>query len=201
MDQQVHDLVRFIAEHSAWTGPIIFLVTFGESFDFVSLLFPGTAIIIAAGALIPTGAVPVAPLLIGGIAGAALGDGISYWIGRRFDDAIPKLWPFTTRPELLERGRAFFRRHGGKSIFIGRFFGPVRAVIPLIAGMMDMEPRRFWLMNVLSAMVWAPLLLVPGLITTSALETANAEGAWGVYVLAICIFAFAGWILWKIARR
>lgn len=201
MDQQVHDLVRFIAEHSAWTGPIIFLVTFGESFAFVSLLFPGTAIMIAAGALIPTGAVPVAPLLIGGIAGAALGDGISYWIGRHFDDAIPKLWPFTTRPELLERGRAFFRRHGGKSIFIGRFFGPVRAVIPLIAGMMDMEPRRFWLMNVLSAMVWAPLLLVPGLITTSALEAANAEGSWGVYVLAICIFAFAGWILWRIARR
>ena len=56
----------------------------------------------------------------------------------------------------------FFHRHGGKSVFIGRFFGPVRAVIPLAAGIMRMPPRLFWIANVTSALVWAPMLLLAG---------------------------------------
>jgi undecaprenyl-diphosphatase len=197
MDQYVHELVAFIAAHAIWTAPIMFVVAFGESFAFLSLLFPGTAIMLAAGALIPTGAVPVVPLLFGGITGAALGDGVSYWIGLRFGHVVPRLWPFSTRPELLEHGHVFFHRHGGKSIFIGRFFGPVRAVIPLIAGMMEMEPRRFWIANIASALLWAPLLLLPGLLATSVAEAANGEGGWektallgAVAVVAALILAF-----------
>lgn len=199
MDQYVHELVAFIAAHAAWTAPIMFVVAFGESFAFLSLLFPGTAIMIAAGALIPSGAVPVLPLLAGGIAGAALGDGVSYWIGLRFGHHVPKLWPFTKRPELLERGHAFFHKHGGKSIFIGRFFGPVRAVIPLVAGMMGMPARTFWIANVASALIWAPLLLVPGALASSVLEAANGEGDWELAILlgAGVAFVILGWAFWR----
>jgi len=56
----------------------------------------------------------------------------------------------------------FFERHGGKSVFIGRFFGPIRAVIPLAAGIMQMPRGRFWFANVTSALVWAPMLLFVG---------------------------------------
>jgi membrane protein DedA with SNARE-associated domain len=63
---------------------------------------------------------------------------------------------------LLAGGVRFFDRHGGKSVFIGRFFGPVRAVVPLAAGIMRMSPRMFWLTNVTSAVVWAPMLLLAG---------------------------------------
>ncbi len=199
MDRYAHEVVAFIAAHAEWTAPIMFLVTFGESFAFLSLLFPGTAIMLAAGTLIESGTVPALPLLVGGMAGAVLGDGVSYWIGLRFGHVVPRLWPFSTRPELLERGHAFFRKHGGKSIFIGRFFGPVRAVIPLIAGMMEMEPRRFWLANIVSAAVWAPLLLLPGFLATSALEATGGEGKWQwLTLLGIGLFvAAAAWVLWR----
>src|SRR5207237_4099965 len=93
---------------------------------------------------------------------AVLGDSISYWIGRRFGGAIGRVWPFSRNPDLLPRGIAFFERHGGKSVFIGRFFGPVRAVIPLAAGLMRMPRGAFWLANVTSALVWAPMLLLAG---------------------------------------
>jgi undecaprenyl-diphosphatase len=90
------------------------------------------------------------------------GDAVSYWLGRNFGGGIARVWPFSRHPELLSRGILFFERHGGKSVFIGRFFGPVRAVVPLAAGIMQMPRGRFWLANVISALVWAPMLLLVG---------------------------------------
>ena len=72
------------------------------------------------------------------------------------------MWPFTRQPHLLSTGILFFQRHGGKSVFIGRFFGPIRAVVPLVAGIMQMRRDHFWLANVTSALVWAPMLLLAG---------------------------------------
>ena len=100
--------------------------------------------------------------MVGSILGAVLGDSVSYWIGRRFGGGIAQIWPFSRNPELLPSGIQFFQRHGGTSVFIGRFFGPIRAVIPLAAGMMRMPRGRFWVANITSALVWAPMLLLVG---------------------------------------
>jgi membrane protein DedA with SNARE-associated domain len=140
----------------------MFVTAFGESFAFLSLLFPGTTLLIAAGTLMSGGTLPYAPVLIGAVLGATLGDSVSYWIGRRFGDGIANLWPFSRNPELLPGGVRFFAKHGGKSVFIGRFFGPMRAVIPLAAGLMRMPRFWFWAANVASALVWAPMLLFVG---------------------------------------
>ena len=78
--------------------------------------------------------------MIGAVSGAVLGNSVSYWIGRRYGGGLARLWPFSLEPDLLPNGMRFFERHGGKSVFIGRFFGPIRAVIPLAAGIMRM-PR------------------------------------------------------------
>lgn len=198
MDDFVQNLIGFVRLHAEWTGPIVFLVAFGESFAFVSLFVPGTAIMIAAGALVPEGAVPIAPLLAGGVAGAVMGDGISYWLGLRFGHLIPDIWPFKTRPELLRTGHAFFERHGGKSIFIGRFFGPVRSVIPLVAGMMEMPVQRFWLANIASALVWAPLVILPGVVATSAWNVIEDEESWWPLLILGLLLAVAGfaWTVW-----
>lgn len=203
MGDHVHALVEFIRLHAEWTGPIIFLVAFGESFAFVSLLVPGTAIMVAAGTLVHDGTVPVVPLLVGGIVGATLGDGISYWLGLRFGHLVPGMWPFRTRPELLTNGHRFFEKHGGKSVFIGRFFGPVRAVIPLIAGMMEMPAGRFWLANILSGLIWAPILLVPGIAATSIWQFLEREEGWVPYALtgSFLVIAAAAWILWTYRRK
>jgi membrane protein DedA with SNARE-associated domain len=174
----VHDIVDFIGRHASWAGPIMFGLAFGESFAFLSLLFPGTTIMIAAGAFIPGGTLDFWPLVIGCVTGAIAGDAISFWLGRRYGYLIARVWPFRRRPELLARGFAFFERHGGKSVFIGRFFGPLRAVIPLVAGIARMPSRRFWLANVLSALVWAPVLLLPGALTVWAARSLQIEREW-----------------------
>jgi membrane protein DedA with SNARE-associated domain len=162
MEQIARSLLDFVGEHQNWAAAVMFAAAFGESFAFVSLAFPGTALLIAAGALIKSGALPFLPVLAGATLGAVLGDGVSYWIGRHFGERVAGLWPLARHPKLLRNGIRFFERHGGKSVFIGRFFGPVRAVIPLAAGILRMPPGRFWLANIISAIVWAPLLLFLG---------------------------------------
>jgi membrane protein DedA with SNARE-associated domain len=162
MEEIVQPTLTFIAAHSHWAAVIMFITAFGESFAFLSLLFPGTTLLIAAGTLMSGGTLPYTPVLVGAIAGATLGDSVSYWIGRRFGGGIANLWPFSRNPEMLPSGVRFFAKHGGKSVFIGRFFGPVRAVIPLAAGVMQMPRGWFWFANFTSALVWAPMLLFVG---------------------------------------
>ena len=162
MENIVHLTLDFISANSSWAFPAMFITSFGESFAFVSLLFPGTSILIVAGTLISAGSLPHWPVLTGAVAGAVLGDSVSFWLGHRYGGGIGRLWPFTRNAELLRSGIRFFRKHGGKSVFIGRFFGPIRAVIPLAAGIMRMPRGRFWIANVTSAIVWAPMLLFVG---------------------------------------
>jgi membrane protein DedA with SNARE-associated domain len=162
MHHLVQPTLDFVSAHSSWAAAVMFITSFGESFAFVSLLFPGTSLLIAAGALMAAGSLPYLPIVLGAITGAVLGDTISFWIGHRFGGGIARLWPFSRNPALLSSGTKFFARHGGKSVFIGRFCGPIRAVIPLAAGVMRMPRDRFWFANVTSAIVWAPMLLFVG---------------------------------------
>ena len=162
MEHLVQPTLDFIATHSTWAVAIMFIMAFGESFAFISLLFPGTSLLIAAGTLAAAGSLPYFPIIVGAIAGAVLGDTVSFWIGHRFGPGIARIWPFTRSPELLPSGMHFFARHGGKSVFIGRFLGPMRAIVPLAAGVMRMHRGRFWFANVTSAVVWAPMLLFAG---------------------------------------
>src|SRR5262252_9223852 len=158
----VQPTLDFIAANAGWAFPVMFITSFAESFVFVSLLFPGTSILVVAGTLMSAGSLPYWPVLAGAVIGAVLGDSVSVWLGHRYGGGIARIWPCTRHAELLPSGVRFFRKHGGKSVFIGRFFGPVRAVIPLVAGIMRMPRGRFWFANVTSAMVWAPMLLFAG---------------------------------------
>ncbi|HEY3638016.1 MAG TPA: DedA family protein [Rhizomicrobium sp.] len=167
MHDFVHNFIAFIRENGAWAGPAMFVVSFGESFVGLSLFFPGTTIMVVAGTLVrwplnPHGPLEVWPLLLGGILGAVLGDAISFWAGRRFGHVVEKHWYFQRHPDLLPRGYKFFERFGTASVFVGRFFGPVRAAIPLVAGIMEMSWTKFWIANIGSALIWAPALLLLG---------------------------------------
>lgn len=195
----VHDIVDFIGRHAIWAGPIMFGLSFGESFAFLSLLFPGTAIMVAAGAFIPGGTLSLWPLVIGCVTGAIAGDAISFWLGRRYGYLIARVWPFSRRPDLLERGFAFFERHGGKSVFIGRFFGPLRAVIPLVAGIARMPSHRFWIANVSSALIWAPVLLLPGALTVWAARNLQTEEEWE-WISIVAIAAVIGIAVWAVRK-
>jgi membrane protein DedA with SNARE-associated domain len=173
MDYLASQVLFFVKAHPEWAALIIGLVAFGESFVFLSLLFPGTAILIASGALIEAGILDPFSPVVAGIVGAVLGDAISFWLGQKFGPLLSDVWPFRRHPERLENGISFFKRYGPSSVFIGRFFGPLRAVIPLAAGISHMPSRRFYMANVLSAIVWAPALVFSGDLLAHSLGAQN----------------------------
>lgn len=145
-----------------WAGSAVFLISMCESLAVVGLFIPGIIAMGIIGGLVSAGILEIVPTLIWAILGAIAGDGISYYIGRRFKHHLPFYWPFSRFPQWLERGKKFFIDHGGKSIVIGRFVGPVRPFIPVVAGMMSMRPRDFLIANVISAILWAPIYMLPG---------------------------------------
>jgi membrane protein DedA with SNARE-associated domain len=195
MDALISETVQFISQHAGWTFPIMFVTAFGESFVFVSLVFPGTSIMIAAGLLVPGGTIHLFPLLSGAILGAVLGDSISYWLGLRFGVTIKSSWPLSKNPALLEHGEALFRHYGGASVFVGRFFGPFRASVPLIAGIMRMPSLQFWIANIASALIWAPALLLPGSIAV-LLSKWSGFGTAGQIVIVVAVLAIGGISVW-----
>ena len=121
MDYLAIQILAFVKANPEWAMLVIGLTGFVESFVFLSLLFPGTAILIAAGTLVSEGILSPVPTVVAGIAGAVLGDSVSFWLGQKFGPLLPKIWPFRTHPERLMRGISFFKRYGVHSVFIGRF--------------------------------------------------------------------------------
>lgn len=193
-------LLDFIKSHQGWAVAVMFISAFGESFAFLSLLFPGTGVLIAAGSLLRSSNLPVLPIMIGAILGAVLGDSVSYWLGRKFGPGLAQLWPFRRNPGLLVSGIAFFERHGGKSVFIGRFFGPVRAIIPLAAGVMRMSRPRFWVANIASALVWAPMLLFVGDVIGEAGRRLIGGTNTAILVLGILTLLFVAAVVVAVLR-
>jgi membrane protein DedA with SNARE-associated domain len=199
MDAWIAQVTAFISDSQPWAGPVVFALAFGESLAFLSLLVPFTAVIVASGALVGSGAVDAWLVVSWGILGACLGDALSYWIGRYLGHAVPRIWPFCRDPALIECGRRFFLRWGVLSVFLGRFFGPLRAAVPLVAGMMAMPPGRFQVANVLSAIVWLPLLMLPGALAGRLFKDIPHFGETAfVYVFAaFVIFPLAvGLVAW-----
>ena len=73
-----------------------------------------------------------------------------------------RLWPLSRHPDLLPRGEVFFRKWGILGVFIGRFFGPLRSAVPLVAGICMMRRMSFQIANIASAIIWATGVLTPG---------------------------------------
>lgn len=161
-EQYVEPILAIVRENQAWAPYIIAALAFAESLAFLSLLVPAWGVLVACGVLIGAGSLPFWPVLIGGAVGAALGDWISYWVGYVFKDRVHHMWPLSKHPEMLARGEAFFHGWGALGVVVGRFFGPLRATVPLMAGIFEMPQWLFQLANWSSAFLWAAVLLAPG---------------------------------------
>lgn len=160
----VATIVEFVREHQNWAMPAAFIVAFLESFCFLSILWPGTAILIGISALLAKSGVSIDvlwPAIVAAGVGGSIGYAVSYWIGAYYKDEIKTMWPFSRNPALIEHGQVFFSKWGALGVFFGHFFGPVRAVIPVVAGMYNVPQWQFQIANVTSAFIWAAGVIAP----------------------------------------
>jgi len=188
-------LFAWISANPAWAGFGVFLIAFFESLALVGLVLPGAAMMFGIGAMVGTGTLPLMPTLAWAAVGAICGDGISFWLGRRFHMQLKVMWPLRNHPELIGSATDFFYRHGGKSIFLGRFIGPIRPVIPAVAGMLEMPVHRFLIFNIASGIAWAPVYIFPGMIFATSLGLAS-EVASRLAVLIGTLLGLLFLLLW-----
>jgi membrane protein DedA with SNARE-associated domain len=162
LESYAQAIIEFVRQNNVWAAPIVFALAFGESLAFISLLIPAWAALVGIGALIGSSGINFWPVWVAASIGAALGDWLSYWIGFKLEKAVYHTWPLSRHPDLIPKGEAFVKKWGVLSIFIGRFFGPLRAIVPLVAGIFAMPYWPFQLANFSSAFVWAGVLLLTG---------------------------------------
>ena len=155
-------LSQWLGANPEWILLGIGLIAFVESLAIAGIIVPGVAFLFAAAAAAGAGGVSIYLSLLFAAIGAICGDVISFLIGRHYKTDILSTWPVSNYPEAINKGEAFFDKYGLYSVVIGRFVGPIRPVLPLVAGIMGMSRRKFILVNVLSAAAWAPVYIMPG---------------------------------------
>ncbi|MFT4178833.1 MAG: bifunctional DedA family/phosphatase PAP2 family protein [Thermomonas sp.] len=156
------NFVAWIGAHPHAAGLLIFLVAFADAVIVLGALVPALPLMIAIGVLIGMGELDGPYAVVCAAFGALCGDGMSYWVGRRWGDSLRGVWPFRRYPQLLERGETLFRRNAVKSILIARYMGAVRAFVPAIAGMSKMPLPRYLQASGFACVSWAVLFLLPG---------------------------------------
>jgi membrane protein DedA with SNARE-associated domain len=164
MSDLTQSTIALMQDHSGWTVPVIFGLAFCESFAFISLIVPATAILFSVSGLM--GAADFEFWKIWGAAalGAVAGDWLAYELAFRFKERVIRTWPLSRHPALVARGVRFFQRWGMLAVFCGRFFGPLRAIVPIVAGLHAMPWLKFQIANLASAVVWATGILTPGFL-------------------------------------
>lgn len=192
-------LVDWVALHPESAGVAIFIISAVESLALIGILIPGVLILFAFGTLVGAGVLPVVPVLLWAFAGAVLGDQISFWLGWNLKERLWSIWPLSRYPQFVGKSERFFNKYGAASVFIGRFIGPIRPVIPAMAGMSNMPPLKFTLVNLSSAALWSPAYLLPGAVLGASMQVAGAVAA-KMAILMIVIGALAYFWVWASGR-
>src|SRR4051794_34900000 len=177
----------------AWTYLIVGAFAFAETGAFVGLIVPGETVMLLGGAVAGQGAIDIYLLIAIAWFSAWLGDTTSFFIGRRLGrEFVLKNGPrFGIGHERFEKVEDYFARHGGKTIFIGRFISLVRAFAPFIAGSSGMRYRAFVPYSILGTGLWASAHILVGYFFSRSIESAAKYAGRGAFVLATTIVVIA----------
>ncbi|RRV15646.1 bifunctional DedA family/phosphatase PAP2 family protein [Pseudomonas saudiphocaensis] len=179
MPEWLAPLARWLADYPQWLGLILFVAACLECLAVVGLLIPGTVLLFALAALAGSGILTLGETLLLGFVGGLLGDLLSYALGRRYHQNIRRLRGLRNHPEWLAGAELYVARYGVASLLVGRFIGPLRPMLPLTAGMLDMPFGRFLLVSLVATAGWSMAYLLPGWTAGAAVRLPLPDGFWG----------------------
>jgi len=188
--------LAWIAAHPVLAGVVIFAIAFCDAVIILGAIVPALPLMIAVGVLIGMGELSGPYAVACATVGAFAGDGLSYWVGRRWGNRLRGVWPFSRYPQLLDRGELMFRRNAFKSILIARYVGAIRPFVPAIAGMAHMPFRTYFKASGIACLSWAVLFLLPGWALGQAYD-AVAAVAGRLFLVVALLGAMLG-LVWAI---
>jgi membrane-associated protein len=159
--RMIPDAADLLAALGPWALGGLSLMIFVESGVLFPFL-PGDSLLVTAGLLHGELGLSVAVIALCGFVAAALGDSVGYFLGSRFGRRLFKPNARILKSAHLEQAEAFFEKHGGPALILGRFVPIVRTYVPLAAGASHYRYRKFLLWNLVGAALWAGGLTVAG---------------------------------------
>ena len=199
MHHLIDALMVFAQGHPHWIAAVVLLVAWAESLAIVGTFVPAAVVMFTAGALVGHEAVSLWPVLISASLGAVAGDALSYELGRGRESQLRGTGLFQRHQSAVRKAEDFLVQHGTASVVLARFTGPVRAFVPLLAGFARMPRWRFYTVNVLSAGLWAPAHILPGVVFGASLQLAEAVTGRLALLLAIVVVVLWG-AVWLVTR-
>ena len=197
MHNTMTHLSVIVSHHPSWGYFAAFFLSFLESLAVVGSIIPGAITMTAVGVMIGSGILGPWLAFFLAIIGALTGDTLSFYLGITYQDKLLRIWPLSRHPEWFEKGQRFFTKYGIAALIIGRFFGPMRSMVPLIAGVLQMQSRNFAMGIIPSAIIWAIVYLMPGILLGALSTSFPSEIAIEILVDGtLMIIAF--WALWEL---
>jgi membrane protein DedA with SNARE-associated domain len=197
--QYLLDLVTRLGD---WSYLIIFAAAMLECAAFAGLLVPGESVVLASGFFAHQGILKLDALIVAVVLGAVAGDNIGYLLGARLgrEWLLKKGSRFGLRKKRLAQVDAFFQRHGPRAVFIGRFIGFARALVPFVAGASRMPYRRFVLADALGAGLWTIAFVTLGFVLGASWQVAEKWISRSGLVLG-AVFLLGAALFWVRRRR
>jgi membrane protein DedA with SNARE-associated domain len=195
MEQWLQDIFNLLPGGLVFASAVL-LIAFLEALVGIGLIMPGSVLTVFSGWLAFQGKAPVVMVMSAAGLGALLGDLFSYWLGARFGSLLWKWKILKKRRDLLHQAELFFFQHGGKGIFFGRFLGPIRGLVPFVAGASRMPPFSFCSYALVSGVLWG--ISYPGLGYLGGTSWQHAETLFGrlglLVLLALFVTLLVAWL-------
>lgn len=167
-DIDTSKVIAFVQANQSLAPLAVFLMSLGETIVIVSIFIPSTFLLFAVGGVMAAAGVPLMPSLIAGWLGASLGFSAMYLLSAATGNRILTIWPFRNYGEVVQKAMDFSRKWGVLGVVIGHFSGPLRVVIPIVAGVSRMAPVPYMVANLIGAFCWIAVFFAPGHLLVSS---------------------------------
>lgn len=193
---EFNELIVWLERNPQWIAVGIIGASFVESFALIGIIIPGVVLLAVISGLAAT-SLSIFEVVMLAYFSSLLSDIASFFIGFSLRNSLSKLWPFRNYPEFLINGQQFFKRYGMIGLFVGKFIGPIRPLLPITAGSLNMNKKSFFLIEILSCFLWALIYTIPGYYAGQSVVTENSnplDSIWfwiGIIVLLLFIRYFS----------
>ena len=192
---EFNEVILWLKDNPEWIALGVFSVAFIESFALIGVIIPGVVLLAVISGMAAS-TLSVFELVLIAYVASFLADILSFLLGTSISKSIDKLWPFNKYPNLLVQGRTFVKRFGILGVFVGKFIGPIRPLLPLTAGSLGMNFKYFLTVEVFSSFLWALLYTVPGYYAGKSILDSQFNLNWliaiiiGVAILIVIVRYF-----------
>ena len=192
---EFNEVILWLKDNPEWIALGVFGAAFIESFALIGVIIPGVVLLAVISGMAAS-TLNVFELVLIAYVASFLADILSFLLGTSISKSIDQLWPFNKYPNLLVQGRTFVKRFGILGVFVGKFIGPIRPLLPLTAGSLGMNFKYFLTVEVFSSFLWALLYTVPGYYAGKSILDSQFNLNWliaiiiGVAILIVIVRYF-----------